>query len=77
MENFVKRFGVEGQQIKRRVLAAFNSAENFTQEEIDTVWKEAMTFIKTLPEEKRGAFYWNSGLEAFFLLTSEAKGELK
>ncbi len=75
METFVNRFGIEGQRMKRKVLAALNSAENFTQEEIDAIWAEAMMFIKTLPKEKRGAFYWNSGLEAFFLLTAEAKGE--
>ncbi len=76
MESFVREYGIDGQRLKEKVLRAFNSAENLTQEEIDTLWEEATTFIKTLPEEKRGGFYWDSGLEAFFLLTTESKGDL-
>lgn len=37
------------------------------------VWAKAMKYIQTLPERERGGFYWNSGLECLFLLTTESK----
>ena len=74
MDDFVKRFGVEGQRIRAKVAQTLRNAEKLSQAEIDGVWNEAKEFMKTLPDKKRGAFYWNSGgLECLFLLTTESK----
>ncbi|MBE8952798.1 MAG: hypothetical protein SR1Q7_06610 [Quinella sp. 1Q7] len=74
MEDFVKRFGKDGQRIRAKVAHTLKNAEKLSQAEIDSVWNDAMAFMKTLPDKKRGAFYWNSGgLECLFLLTTESK----
>lgn len=57
------------------MIDTLNKAEILSQTEIDEVWNEAVAFLKTLPKEKRGDFYWNSGMECLFLLTTESKGE--
>lgn len=62
-------------KIKAKVATTLKNADTLSQKDIDMVWNEAVAFLETLPKEKRGAFYWNSGgLEALFLLTSESKG---
>lgn len=66
----------QANKIRAKVSYALKNAENFSQEEIDSVWNEAVAFLKTLPKEERGEFYWNSGgMEALFLLTTESRGE--
>lgn len=63
-------------KIKAKVSNTLKNAENLSQKDIDMVWAEAVAFLETLPKEKRGEFYWNSGgLEALFLLTTESKGK--
>lgn len=64
----------KAQRVREKIINTLNNIEDFTQEEIDIIWDEAMEFIETLPKDKRGNFYWNSGLECLFLFTSEAKG---
>ena len=62
-------------RVRNKVIDTLNKAEILSQTEIDEVWNEAVAFLKTLPKEKRGDFYWNSGMECLFLLTTESKGE--
>ncbi len=57
------------------MIDTLNNAEKLSQADIDEVWNEAVAFLNTLPKEKRGGFYWNSGMECLFLLTTESKGE--
>lgn len=64
-----------GELMSQKIAVAVQNVQNLTQEEIDALWAEAMDFIKTLPKEKRGGFYWRSGLECLFLFTSESKGD--
>ena len=64
-------------RVRDRVIDTLNNAEKLSQAEIDEVWNMAVDFLKTLPKEKRGGFYWNSGMECLFLLTTESKGEVK
>lgn len=73
MESFLRQYGAEGQRVKEQILRAFNSSENLTQKEIDDIWFKAKSYVLTLPEAERGGFYWRSGMEAFFLLTTESK----
>ncbi len=61
--------------LKNKIIDTINNCERLTQAEIDSVWDEAMAYIRTLPKRERGGFYWNSGLECLFLLTTEAKGK--
>lgn len=60
-------------ELKNKIADTINDCERLTQEEIDEVWEEAMEYIRALPKEKRGGFYWNSGLECLFLLTTESR----
>ena len=53
------------------MIDTLNNAEKLSQADIDEVWNEAVAFLNTLPKEKRGGFYWNSGMECLFLLTTE------
>lgn len=48
--------------MSRKIVSAIQNIQNLTQEEIDALRTEAIDFIKTLPKEKRGSFYWRSGL---------------
>lgn len=73
MDDFVKRFGVEGQRIRAKVAHTLKNAEKLSQAEIDSVWEETANYMNTLPSRKRGAFHWQSGSEALFLLTTESK----
>lgn len=66
----------QASKIRMKVSNTLKNAENLSQKEIDMVWAEAVAFLKTLPKERRGGFYWNSGgMEALFLLTTESKGK--
>lgn len=63
----------QSKKIKAKVSETLKKAETLSQAEIDMVWAKAMKYIQTLPERERGGFYWNSGLECLFLLTTESK----
>lgn len=65
---------MEATELKNKIVDTINNCENLTQEEIDAVWQEATEYIRSLPEKERGGFYWQSGLECLFLLTSESHG---
>lgn len=61
--------------MRAKISAALKIIQDMPQEEIDALWEEAMEFIRSLPENQRGGFYWNSGgLECLFLFTSESRG---
>ncbi len=61
--------------MRAKISAALKIIQDMPQEEIDALWEEAMKFIRSLPENQRGDFYWNSGgLECLFLFTSESRG---
>ena len=62
-------------ELKNKIVDTVNNCERLTQKEIDLVWDEAIAYIRTLPKRERGGFYWNSGLECLFLLTTESKGD--
>ena len=63
-------------KIRAKVSNTLKNAEKLSQKDIDMVWNEAVAFLETLPKERRGGFYWNSGgMEALFLLTTESKGK--
>ena len=73
----MERSGIEDKKIKSKVAYALKNADKLSQEELELVWNEAMEFIKTLPEDRQGAFYWNSGgLESLFMLVSASDKEL-
>ena len=46
---------------------------HYLSQEIDVTWHEVTEFIKRLPEQERGAFYWNSCAEALFMMTTESR----
>ena len=61
-------------EIRAKVSAALKNVQNLSQEEIDAIWQEATDFIRSLPEDERGGFYWNSGgLECLFMFTTESR----
>ena len=64
---------VNEELIKKKIAAALSNIEQLTQKEIDALWQEATAYIRTLPEEKRGGFYWRSGLECLFMFTTESR----
>ena len=65
-----------GREIAEKVQKIFKSKILPPQEEIDMVWEEAKEYMRTLPTSaERGAFYWRSLLEGFFLLTTESRGD--
>ena len=65
--------GKRNVELRNEIIDTINNCERLTQAEIDTVWAKAMTYIRTLPKKERGGFYWNSGLECLFLLTTESR----
>ena len=61
-------------EIKANVAYAATNAENLSQAEPEAVLSQAREFVQSLPEEKRGAFYWNCrGLECLSMLANAPK----
>lgn len=75
MDDFVKRFGKRGQELKAKINRTLRTADKISQQDIDRTWEEVNEFINTLPERNQGAFFWLSNSEMLFMLTTASKGE--
>ena len=51
-----------------KVTAALNNVENHSKEELQKVYREAVTYGAKLPPRKRGAFFWRSNLEMLSMI---------
>lgn len=63
-------------KIKRKITGVLKNYREMSEAEVESVWDEAVAFMETLPESERGSFYWESGMEALFLV-APASGEKK
>ena len=56
--------------MRKKIVEANRNCENMTAEELKAVYDEAIEFLKTLPENERGKFGWESGLEMLYMLAN-------
>ena len=63
----------KSRKLKEKITYAMANIEKIPLPELELVQDEARAFIQTLPKEKRGAFYWKSGLECLSMLISALK----
>ena len=58
----------KAEDIRNEIIDALDNTENLSQEELRKVYCRALAFCKKLPREKRGAFFWESGVEMLAML---------
>ena len=58
-------------EIRKKIADAINDRKTISAEELRAVYDEATHFAKTLPPNKRGAFYWETCMESLAMLVGE------